>query len=173
VILKPYDRGARSVILARVVASTYRRKPEGHLFAQSERGRIGAAARPIALLAPTPDFLGERAPTTRRRRADQIHRAADAHVVRFTLHREDGGQPLPEILSAGRRGIKLVRRPPDACAPERIRASDVAGAAGPQQIYCGRIFFVTVNMADFDGAGHAAKRAYARTGRRASVRAVA
>jgi hypothetical protein len=79
---------------------------------------------------------------------------------------------LPEILSAARRGIKLMSGPPDAGSPERIPTLHVTGAASPQQICRRGVFLVAVDMADFDGAGRAAKRADARTRRRACVRAV-
>jgi hypothetical protein len=67
---------------------------------------------------PRPNFLGELAPSIRRRRVHHRHGFRDAYVPTLAFHRENSLHALAKVISAS-----IARRVELLCQPSDPRAS--------------------------------------------------
>lgn len=140
---------------------------------RSQKGNaVAATARAVPLPPPAPDLMGEFAPTLRRRAPDHLHRRWNGHLVRLALHTHHSGEPLAQTRGALGLRVVLPGEPAQSGTPERVRATDIAAPARPEDIGRFAVFLPAVNVTDLNVAPAPAKAADPRTRRRTGVGAV-
>jgi len=145
---------------------------EGLADSVIQRNAIAVPTRTVAGTAPLPNLLGEFAPALGWGRPDHLHRCRNGHLVRLAFHAQHGGEPLTEACSPFAGGIVLYREPADSSTPERIRATDIAASARPEEIGRFAVFLMAVEVADLNVASASAKNADTRSRRSGGMGAI-
>ena len=138
----------------------------------SERNAVAASTRTVPGAAALPDFLCEFASALRRSGPDHLNCGLHGHGVRLALHAQHGGQPRAQARRALAGGIVLYREPADFGTPERVRTTDIATPARPEEIGRFAVFLMAVEVADLNVPSAPTERADTSSRRRAGVGAI-